>query len=304
MRIKFSIIILSQIVSLAGSEWQELASDKRLDEVTFAVAHNAFSNIQEGWKMNPQQKWCLEKQISRGIRGFMLDTWRYHGKILLCHGGCSPLIMLRQKGGLGARSLYDVLTMFAFWLKKNPQEILVIFLENRVDNDFLAATIEQVSALQPMILRAQDWDPAEHNFRWPTIGWLREHNKRIIIFNEDKSNSRAATQEDPFFFIYDYVVENQWGTLDPRKACAQRKESLAYQDRQPRNLYLFNYFKGKQNNMAEVNSYENLKKVIENCSMPGIAQGKKPNFIALDFVNEGDYMALVNEYNATDKGEV
>lgn len=295
------------VLTCTAAQLNPLNGNKRLDQVTFATTHNAHSNDADGFKGRPQQKWSIEEQLAHGIRGFMLDLWKHKGKALLCHGGCDKETTKKNRGSSNDdyRPFGHVLEMFQKWLMQNPQEIIVLFIENHVDNTRLGDEIYRIGSLTPLLLTIRDWNPDHHDREWPTIDWMRKNNKRIVIFNEDKSGENRTKPQDPYFYLYDYVMENQWGTTNAKDACKHRSESNKLVSKRLRKLYLFDFF-GSPDSMKEAskkakkaNEYSNLKKAIEGCTLKDVPAGKRPNFIALDFVDTriDDIIRLVNEYN-------
>jgi hypothetical protein len=147
---------------------------------------------------------------------------------------------------------------------------------------------------------------------------MREHNKRIVIFIEDRGNKMPpdASQTMLVFPAWEYMVESLYGTLDPQEVCNERPESFVNRHKN-RKLFMLNYFgtitgtpatfiyntAGFLTDIAQMrpsaynNSCEQLKKVIALCKSRGLADCKAPNFISLDFVDEGDAMHLINEIN-------
>lgn len=296
-KILMFLMAASCVESWTLSQWRLPDPNKPISQYTFAVAHNAYSNKAEGWRKKPQQNWSIEQQLMQGVRGFQLDVWDFKGELLLCHGGCDPVKLLEKRGNVDKpRTLASVLEQLTRWLVANPKEIIFVFLENRVNNDKLKNAILGVPGLKDVLLTPQGWNPATHNNDWPTLSWMQSNNKRMIIFNEDKSNSRGSNINDPFYYSYAYIIENQYNTFDKKKLCKQRSESAVYNPFK-RSLVFFNYFEFSKTD-AKDNSYENLKKVITNCNIDGVPKGKKPNFITVDFIDQGDVMKLVNEFNA------
>jgi hypothetical protein len=280
---------------------RDIDASRRYNETTFLTAHNAFSNYEDGWKNYNQQQLNLIHQLEYGVRALMLDVYDYKNEIVFCHRSCSG-------GGEAQRSLgeaitggnykklTDTLAAIKTWLDQNPQEVVTLFFENYVDNDKLAGVINGVPGVANMILTKQIWDAKQNNQQWPTLQWMRDNNKRIVMFNENKSGT-AIKDTHPFFPTWDYITESAYSTIDPEKVCVQRSESAASPTQQ-RGLLLINFFEQISLSSSN-NTYNNLKKVLNLCNQRGLGgSGKRPNFIAIDFVNRGDGLRLVNELNA------
>lgn len=286
------------------SKWQLPDSSRRYHEVTFLTAHNAFSNVEDGY-IQPQQQWSLEKQLEMGIRGFMLDTHYYRqnnkkrNQVYLCHGSCRLTRYLLRPFKGEPPTLTGALEIIKNFLSKNKKEIITIFLENYTKKDDLDIAIKEAK-IDKYILKPTDWNP-EKNMGWPTLKYLQEKNKRLIIFNQTGETKYAYDE-------WTNHSENQWGTICFNKACQERKESAKCNKLCERYLHVLNFFphfyvKSLQRiNFAKINCI-NLKNFINEQITNGLDKKKVfknryPNFIALDFVNEGNPMELVNEINS------
>ncbi len=274
--------------------WKHPNENLPYHKVSFLTAHNAFSNSADNWRYK-QQHWGIEEQLNNGIRGLMLDTHESDNTILLCHGRCGGLYGLQKSGEY--KTLRQELSIIYNWLKYHPQEIVTIILENYVGSDhLLKKTIEAIPGLAQLILTEKDWNLHAHKNKWPTLKWLKEHNKRVIIFND---NMKAAGSTSYTFYEWDHVIENQFGTFNMEKASCERPDSAACTDKK-RMLFLLNYFgtiTARQQSCIATNSCETLTSLMHKCAQQGYSRGRRPNFIALDHVHIGDAMKLVNSLN-------
>lgn len=89
----------------------------------------------------------------------------------------------------------------------------------------IAREISRVKGLSPLILTPDDWNPYEQHEgipfgAWPTLEYLRQRNKRLIIFD-----SKIESELQGMYYQWFYTFENQYGTLDIKDACAQRDDS-------------------------------------------------------------------------------
>lgn len=312
LKIAYISIFINNTLCRAA-HWIVPSGDLRYDQTCFLTAHNAFSNVHEGWQRYMQQTLSIAEQLDFGVRAFMLDVHEQNGSLILRHGS-GPFCAL-QRGFFSwiasfvkapnYKTLGDTLSIITQWMLMHPDEIITIFLENLVANDKLAQEIRQIKGLAPLVMSLDDWDPAENKGGWPTLQWMRDHNKRIVIFNEDKTGthfsklSKIEATKYPFYYLWHYVIESQHGTLHKPALCTERSESHHYR-KLNRQLFLLNYF-GRITRSSRMsikyNSYENLSAVVKLCQKKGMASGKAPNFIALDFIDEGNALRLINEIN-------
>lgn len=300
---------------------QYLKSD--YNEWTFLTAHNAHANKKSGWWYR-QQNLDITELLDYGVRGLMLDVHPYKNDAYLCHGDCSTLATVTQrsfiegiKSWMGLKTEYktlkEILLLVKRWLEKekNRYEVVTIFLENYVDDSIIESILKE--SLHATIFNPEDLVTfkKEHPTKaWPSLQTLCDLKKRIIVFNEKKRGSGLTFADKPLFFSsFDHIIESQFGTtfdkdhgIDLSIICKQRSESYDKNDTK-RSLYTFNFFSypSKQSDAKINNSYNNLMHAITLCfnnnSAPGspyVCSLKKPNFLALDFVDIGDGKKVVD----------
>lgn len=263
--------------------WSKPDPRLSLDQVTFLGAHNAHSNVEEGF-VYAQQLWSLEHQLNRGVRHFLIDIWPDHGRLLLCHNRCKISSFLKM--GRKHKELTSALALLKQWLDQHSDEIITLELDNYATGDQTFQAIQSVAGLEHYILKHADYEPLRHEGRWPTIQSLIQQNKRLIIF-DTQDNERYAYDTDT------YMVRNMYGTLTIDKAACLRGFA-----RPNRGLYQLNYFGTITSPSASYNKPKTLRLVLQRCQERGVVPpGKNPNFIAIDFVDRGNAMRWVNELN-------
>ena len=285
------------LIALLTTRMQEAHRDTvdqevRYHEVCFLTSHNSYAAWNHGF-FYAQQALSLTEQLKQGVRGFMLDTHLDRScNVVLCHG--NERITRFIKRGKAPLLLHEELKPLAHFLRTNPTEIITIFLENYVHDKQLLDTAFRTSGIADYILTPSDWDPTKQN-GWPTLKWMHLQNKRLIIFNSLGETSLAYNQ-------WQHVAENQWGTLIKRRACLERRESFACRSHK-RYLYVVNYFPSFRFNFGGSYQHINSTKLDHFlCSIfKGLngkyAQQRLPNFISVDFTNEGDPMKHVSVNN-------
>lgn len=287
---KWLYIFLVTFVNLLSAS--SSSTDKRYHEMCFLTSHNSYAAWQSGY-LYAQQNWNIQNQLAAGIRGLMLDTYDFDNKVLVYHKNklLTEVISLDRDPVLLVEELQDVRD----FLLRNPTEIITIILENYVQDAELLDSAFIEAGLSTYILKPNDWDPVA-NSGWPYLSWLQANNKRLVIFN-----SLGATEYT--YNEWQHVIENQYGTLVPSQACTERKESQAY-DGYVRYLYLTNFFPTFKMNFCD--AYEPINTEQFAAYMVYLKRGlgggqcckdRVPNFIALDFVDEGFGMKWVNFIN-------
>lgn len=290
-------IILLSIVSIrlcALSTWHLPDPHLNYNHVAFLTTHNSYAAKKHGF-FYAQQYWTIQEQLENGVRGLMLDTYYNKTKtdVVLCHGGLGWNNFLR--GGKVPMSLQESLIIIKEFLERNKQEVITLFLENYVENKNLLDKAFRASDIEHLILSPADWNPLQQR-GWPTIAWMQHMNKRLVIFN-------SLDKTDLTFNEWEHVVENQFGVLTTKHACRERKESQQWRGNN-RYVYLVNYFSTFKLNLG--GAYRIINGVNLDRLMQEISQGldqtrlykkRSPNFIAVDYVNEGDAMKHVNAIN-------
>jgi hypothetical protein len=165
-----------------------------------------------------------------------------------------------------------------------PKAIVTICIEDRAN---LAQTVAEIKATAAAanydpILKPTDWFVNDTQQDWPTLGWMRKNNKRLVIFTQRGGNSSHTWQQ------YRYCIENQYSTLDPNELYNERAESArnAYL---PRNNVIFNHFndivvtQSTQFTKEQVR-YDNVRDLIKFCQSKRFANGKVFNGYYIDRV--------------------
>lgn len=280
----------------------DVPTKANFDEGFYLTSHNSYSTGGQGY-MYSQQNLSISEQLKYGVRGLMLDTYEKDGKVVLAHGnlGIDYAIRIAQN----PQPLQEVLRDVDSFFKTNSVAVISIFLENYVKNWSLLTN--EFKTLEKYLYKPSDL--VANGGKWPTLEWMRKNNKRVVVFCPGSSSS------DNFFNEWRYHIENQYSTTDKVKAATERNESKTYLS-DPRTLYLFNFFPeynesmirpvrglvdafGKPSHYWSINGDElvaALKYAVYN-GLEGRYKNKTPNYIALDFVEEGAGLAMISKWN-------
>jgi hypothetical protein len=242
------------------------------------VYHRFFETVR-------QQDQTILGHLTYGVRGLMLDTYNFNltqpaairgpegAKIALSHGQ-PGVLAFSQKGHQSYQSLQYELRRIIEFMKNNPKAIITIILENYGNLNQTAAEIQAVTkaANYDPILKPTDWKATNKSPQeWPTLGWMRSNNKRLIIFTQFGNNTNVTWRE------YSKVIENKYSTTDDNELCSQREESTKYGNN--RTLVVMNNFsnlavtRALKDTKQQV-SYDAVKRITTNCKNKGFAQGK------------------------------
>ena len=292
--------------------------DRPLDQVVFACAHNAMGAADvPGW-MFPNHQRGIESQLQDGIRAFMLDVLpgisvgdavktdiddsqivreklepalgaegldaalRIRERLLDVDSADSELFLCHGLCELGAAPLVPVLATMHDFLILNPNEVIIIIIEDAVPAADIAAAFED-SRLLDLVYRGPVTPP------WPTLGEMVATNQRVLVLAENDSEgvdwyhpAFTVFQETPYHFSHpdsfscrpnrggtdgSLLMINHWVTTPPTSL---------------------------PSDAALVNTREALLERVAQCERE---RGKRPNIIAVDFYRTGDLVEVVRELN-------
>ena len=292
---------------------------RALDAVVFPATHNAMSAADIPDWLFPQQQKGIPLQLQDGIRGFLLDVHygipvegavktdlasdlgsrdkfdravgkegvdaamrirdRLAGKaegprgLYLCHGFCE----------LGATSFVDTLRAMHEFLIDNPEEVLVLGIEDYASPQDIAAAFAE-TGLDGLVYRGAAGKP------WPTLRELIDGRQRVVVLLESDRRDvswlhpayEGLLQETPYRF-----------TTPSEMSCAANRGGTAG------SLFLVNNWidttpSPKPSNAAIVNAYDALLARARRCQKE---RGLLPNLLAVDFYRTGDLFRVARTLN-------
>lgn len=248
--------------------------DRPFDRVAFPMTHNSMSNDDEGWVL-PNQHHPIARQLQDGIRGFMFDThyWGASGTgdakhAYLCHANCLG----------GSLPLTTAVAELSAFLTSNPQEVIVIIFEDYIAPDDTATVLAPLSRFL--------FTPPAPGDRWPTLGQMIQRNQRLVVFSENY-NGPAAWYPNAWNLIHDTPHQTlPLGEFScaPNRGAANNPLLLVNHWRTP----AFDFFAGDTNGDDLT---EHLRRCQDTFKRP-------PNFIGVDFYDEGNLLYEVEQINS------
>lgn len=334
------LIALTGTIAYGATNWKLPDPRLRIDQIHFLGSHNAFLSKEDGWNY-AQQQWSVPKQLENGVRFFEMDLGMDGKRLAICHGTCAGMMKAgKSLSTLAGADSYitfkKAFSMVADWLKKpeHQKEIVIIAFDigrdkkmgkNEIDNE-----ISSLNDINSMILTPAEWNPDEHNGEWPTLQWMYDNKKQIILFNPQIGNSPKYT-----YYQWRYIGGTPPGNTDPVKSAVLRGQSQeAFTDENERKkiqrIFQLNHFADvsedyaqqlvevgakilpgnkklkKAKNSAKIsdNKQSTIQKVIAECKKKNIMNGKDPNIIFLDWTNkfiDDNGLEMINRWN---EGEV
>lgn len=244
--------------------------DLRFDQVAYATSHNAMSNRFARW-VAPNQEVGIAAQLELGVRALMLDSYDFTGKSMLCHGACS----------LGRLPLVDGLGEVKAFLDTHPREVVTIIFESYLSAEKTAAAFDEAGLL-PMLYTHAAGAP------FATLGELVEANTRLFVVTDNGGGS-YAWYHDVWAESWETAFSN--ATLDDF-SCAPNRGTLGSQ------LFILNRFLTNpvayRDLAVQANANPAFLGFAEQCWAEG---GQIPNFVTVDFVDEGGLFAVVDGLN-------
>jgi hypothetical protein len=319
-------------IETVGCNGSEALCERPFDEVAFPATHNAMSAATNpGW-LFAQQEVGFADQLHDGVRGFLIDAHygrptesgtvetdlseidsgeraayeaaigpqalqaalRIRDRIVdspatgprqvyLCHRFCE----------LGAIPIDKALREFRDFLAANPDEVLVIDIEDYVAPADIATAVEETGLID-YVYEGRPGDP------WPTLGEMIESGGRVLMLAEHDAGGgsipwyhsayRKLVQETPFSFPKPGLLtdkKNLPASCEPNRGPAMAP------------LFLINHWVDtspapRPSNARKVNAREPLLRRIRDCER---IREVPASLIAVDFYREGDLIEVVAELN-------
>jgi len=282
---------------------------RRYDQYCYLTAHNAFANQVDGWWLYAQQLFAIPEQLKRGVQALMLDVWKKNidgvEQVVYDHDGWGNWLQFASPRW---KPLTDSLREIKKWMVNNPNEILTIFLEQRVDDRNLLQKSFSDAGIVDMIFYADrpnqgistTWEVATQG--WPSLEWMARNNKRLIVFSDwhcDKSDG-CPDKNDGFPWVYHHAVENHYGYEGLFSGCENRSASQPISDTR-KSLFILNRFAENASvpifapvdiaNFLGVigpvtNNYYAVISKVQTCRT---CCNRLPNFLAVDYFNYGAF---------------
>jgi Phosphatidylinositol-specific phospholipase C, X domain len=257
---------------LTCNEFPELCG-KTLPEISMAMTHNAFNYA--GKYLVPNQDFSITRQLKDGVRGLMIDV--YSGS-----GGSGPVVYhgLPQAG---SEPLRNVLSEIKKFMDENPREVIVIIFQNGCTDEELIETME-LTGLKDMAYI--------HNGTWPTLQEMIDQNKRLVSMLESSDGNLPqellSAWEHTFDTPYTFTNTSDFNCNINRGGGGKKT------------FFLVNHWLSSavglpdRNRASSANNSDMLGSRVQQCSE---TQGRRVNFVGVDFYNLGQVLSIVDQMN-------
>jgi hypothetical protein len=230
--------------------------------------------------------------LTAGVRGLMLTTfdWSLSWSSILKEGRSVVLSYPKQETTVfqkNGKPLYQTLhyemnRIFNF-LKSHPKAVITIIFEDYADSDKMDRDMREIimkNSYDP-ILRPSQWSAAQQKGEWPTLGWMRKNNKRLIMFTQvNEQHTNFTWPENTYFW------KNMTGTMNKDIACNEAQHDKPEPYNSHRLLVSFGCYGNPSLTPDKRNclSYGSIKDLTTACKQKGFARGKLFNGYWADYI--------------------
>ncbi len=298
----------------------ELCS-RRYNDVAFPATHNAMSAADESGWFIPEQPTGVIGQLDAGIRVLLIDS--YYGQTTqqtglvatapqsyaaaladaeasygpdvvasalrlrnaitsrptgpvtpyLCHGLCE----------LGATQWEPLMMEVRAWLQAHPRQVVTFFIEDSVSPADTAAIFSRTGLL-PYV-----YTPTPGG-QWPTLGQMIDSGHRLVVLMERHGGGSA----DPWLLQgFHWVQDTPFSNPTVASLTCRLNRGAAASP-----LFLVNYwltgFRSLLSNAQKINAYDVMWPYVSRCEQE---RRRVPNFVAVNFYNEGDLFRVIDRLN-------
>lgn len=276
---------------------------KRYSEQTFIGAHDApaVRTAENGWSLSGNQYFNVSTQLQSGVRLIQAQGHRDPNgtdEIRLCHFNCALM-----DGG----SLTDLLKTVKTFLDENPHEVVTLLFVNagpKLEHwarAYYETGLDLLSYIPPVGKTYGDMRISD----WPTIAEMVSFNTRLVTFLD----RNADENEVPFLLQeWNYIFETDFLNDSPNQFSCEPSRPWWVYGYIPDRLSLVNHFLyasflgfrypnasfANQTNSAGFRAGQLGEQAVRCRSL----FERRPNFLLVDFFNEGDVFDVEFGMNA------
>jgi hypothetical protein len=297
---------------------------RRLNEVIFPGTHNSFAaSAEPGWHF-ANQRYSISRQLDDGIRALLLDVHfgvydpatgrvrtdlsaegsdrnkvatqvppralrvadRVAGRVGVgtLHGTPEPYLC-HTLCELGAEPLNRELEVIGDFLRRHPDQVVIVIVEDYVPPATIERAFEQTGLTRYVAM-------LDRQAPMPTLGELIAREQRLVVFAEEKGGSPAW-----YMPAFSFIQDTPLGATRPdRLSCAR------YRGEADSPLLLINYwippFPPSVTLNATIGRTPFLRGRIERCLEK---RGFKGAIVAVDFYQRTSVVSVAKELNSRDR---
>ncbi len=286
----------------ACNGYQELC-DRPVDQVVFAGTHNSMSASDLGWELANHER-AIPDQLDGGIRALLIDVQYWPQARSLASLDLDPeaakiaaaalsvdtppedgLWMCHKLCQLGATPFVDFLADLHVFLETNPDEVLIIVIQD----DAPAADIKAAIELAEIDRYAYAHEPGE---AWPTLGEMIELDERLIFMAENEADETGW---------YQHAFEGNVSESGFRYSVVEDFDCAQSRGGNDGAFFMINHWVETglpvPSEADRVNSRQVLLDRVDECEE---TRGRAPGIIAVNFWERGDLVQVVDELNGVE----
>jgi hypothetical protein len=191
----------------------------------------------------------------------------------LCHGLCE----------IGATELQPELVAVRAWLDAHPREVVTFIIEDAVTPADTAAVFDR-AGLTPLVRTQPLGQP------WPTLGQMIDSGHPVVVMMERHGGGSAYPWLLPAF---SYVQDTPFTNPTVADLRCDRLRGTAESPLLLVNYWLAN-FRSLVTDARKINALGVLGPYLARCEKE---RGMLPNFVAVNFFEEGDLFRAVDQLN-------
>jgi hypothetical protein len=292
----------------------ELCS-RRYNEVAFAATHNSMSSVADHFT-SPEQERSIADQLAGGIRAFLIDVYagtptaarvctdptpllvkqirREQGQVALdqlfalrnsqcppAGGPTASLYLCHSFCELGATKFSATLADVRRFLNQHPNDVVTLILEDYAVASDIGKAFRDAGLDRSMVHH-------EPGRPWPTLRQMKRRGTRLVVFAQNQGGDAPGLLD-----AFAEMGETPYSFHSAAEFSCRPNRGLA----QSPPLFLLNHWIDDPNLRAAaamVNSFDVLSARAERCERE---RGHLPNFVAVNFAEEGDLLRVVDELN-------
>jgi hypothetical protein len=264
----------------ACNQFRELCP-RSVSDTVWATTHNSHASFDRNHNLvSGSQRTNITAQMEGGVRVINLDVHEYNNQTMLCHGGYD--YPLHPCFISGSWPLEDAFIEVVSFLENNSFAVLVITLETYVTAQDVANESDATN-LTPYFHAQELGAP------WPSLASLIESGERVILFSQD----RPEVDIPWYHYDGDYMAKTHWGYNDSAYFnCELTRGNLSSSLR-----WLDHYVTDPISSESASNATNQVPVIIERADNCTEQWGQIPNFIAVDFWEQGDIVLAVETLN-------
>jgi len=264
------------------------------DELNYAQYHYVGAHGAEKYpRFFPQaalQDQSIPGLLASGVRGLMFTTFDWslswssilkEGRSVVCSYPKEETTVFQKNGKPLYQTLHYEMNRIFNFLKSHPKAVITVVLEDYADPDKMDRDMKEIimkNGNYNPILCPSDWSAAQQKGEWPTLGWMRKNNKRLILFTQVNEKHTHFTWPEK-----NYFWKNMSGTMNKDIACNEVKHVSVESSR---SLVSFGCYGNPSVTPDKRNclSYNSVKDLTMTCQKKGFAKGKLFNAYWADYI--------------------